>query len=201
MIHNHSRAWWIGASDTRYVMGSWDTSSFQKWFAVKLGYGENNYQNKQMSAGTAYEHRILSYIGVKKWDRQIRKRRLRLRVNLDGEDRTTVYEVKTYGTDTFKLSTAYWQQCQVERYTTGKNVIVVAYRMTDAEYDNYFLPVDGARIQEFPVEYDEAFIYQKYLPRLSVLAQCLKERRFPNESEIARFSIRRSRKADSFHDA
>lgn len=75
MIKNKSRAGWFGASDTATIMGNWQTKTFAAWWMVKLGLAENNFTNIYLAAGTAYEHRILDALGVKKRDRQIKIRK------------------------------------------------------------------------------------------------------------------------------
>jgi hypothetical protein len=180
MIRNHDRSGWFGCSDTATVMGNWNTKTFAKWWGVKTGLLKNDYTTTAMQAGTHYEHRILDACGIRKRDRQIKFRSLRLRVNLDGEDKTTVYEIKTHGSE-FKLSKAYWQQCQVEMFATGKKCVLIAYRLTEDDYQNYFNPIDPDRIQKIPVEYDPVWIQAEYLPRLRILCKALKERRHPNE--------------------
>lgn len=182
MIKNHDRSGWIGASDTSYVMGSWNTKTFEKWWLVKLGLRTNNFTNIQMQTGTALEHRILDYLGIRRRDRQIKRWLLRLRVNLDGETEDCIHEVKTYSGDAFKVSKAYWQQSQVEMYVTGKKLIINAYRVLPKDYDNWFLPIDGERLSEHPIPYDEEWIRTKYLPRVKYLAKCLRQRRFPDEN-------------------
>lgn len=180
MIHNQDRSGWIGASDTATVMGNWGTKSFAQWWRVKLGISRDHFTTAAMQAGTYYEHRILRHIGVDRMDRQIRIRRLRLRVNLDGETRDTIKEVKTYGGEKFKVSKAYWQQAQVEMYAAQKRLDIVAYHLTEEDYRNYFNPIDPDRISVHPVEYDPAWIQEEYLPRLRYLARCLKKGGWPN---------------------
>ena len=85
MIHNHDRSGWFGASDTAIIMGRWDTETFRRWWLQKIGVRTDHFSTPAMQAGTAYEHRILSAIGISTMDRQIRIRRYRLRVNYDGE--------------------------------------------------------------------------------------------------------------------
>ena len=104
MIHDQDRSGWFGASDTATIMGSWETETFRKWWAVKLGIRQDHYTNAAMQAGTAYEHKILDALGVKTRDRQIKVYALRLRVNYDGDDAQTVTEVKTYSKAPFKVS-------------------------------------------------------------------------------------------------
>ena len=201
MIHNKSRAGWFGASDTARIMGNWDTLTFRLWWLEKLGIRTNHIKTDAMQAGTAYEHKILSAIGVKKMDRQIKLRVLRLRVNLDGEDRETITEVKTHKGD-FKVSKAYWQQCQVEMFATRKLCRIVSYQLTDAEYENFFLPIDKDRIAVWPIERDNEFLRCEYLPRLAYLAGCLRRRETPTKegfSEWSKFSLFRKILSLYFH--
>lgn len=185
MIKSKSRAYWFGASDTAMIMSHWDTATFYKWWLVKCGaVPQSEWSNKAMRAGTHYEHRILEALGIKQMDRQIRIRRLRLRVNLDGEDRTTVHEIKTHGKPKFTVSKAYWQQAQVEMYATKKRLVINAYHLLEADYENYFNEIDTERLTEHPIEYDREWINTQYLPRLKYLARCLRRRRLPRESEF-----------------
>ena len=104
MIHDHDRSGWFGASDTAAIMGRWDTKTFRSFWLQKLGVNRDHFSTLEMDTGSAYEHRILEHIGIRKMDRQIRIRRLRLRVNLDGEDAQEISEVKTHKGEFFKVS-------------------------------------------------------------------------------------------------
>lgn len=180
MIANHDRSGWFGASDTAKIMGSWETQSFADWWLVKLGVKENHFINIPMQTGTYKEHQILDYLKIRERDRQIKKPKLRLRVNLDGETAKMIHEVKTYHKDNFKVSTAYWQQAQVEMFVTDKKCRIVAYKVTDEDYKNYFLPIEKERLSFHPIEYDEKWIKTKYLLRLRYLAECLKKGLWPD---------------------
>ena len=160
MIHDQDRSGWFGASDTATIMGSWETETFRRWWAVKLGIRQDHYTNAAMQAGTAYEHKILDALHVPSRDRQIRIHALRLRVNYDGDDPVMITEVKTHSRPAFKVTKAYWQ------------------------LQNYFLPVDPGRITLWPVAYDEHWVETEYLPRLRYLAGCLKTGRWPRKEEI-----------------
>lgn len=183
MIHDQDRSGWIGASDTAMVMGNWNTKSFARWWRIKLGISHDHFTTTAMQAGTYYEHKILQHIGVSKMDRQIRIRRLRLRVNLDGETQGTVKEVKTYG-GKFKVSKAYWQQAQTEMFAAQKKLDIVAYRLTEDDYLNFFNPIDPERVSVYPVEYDQLWVRDEYLPRLKYLAWCLKRGVWPNAADL-----------------
>ena len=191
MIQDQDRSGWFGASDTAQIMRAWDTESFRRWWAVKLGIRAETFSSPAMRAGTAYEHRILDALGIVERDRQIRIPSLRLRVNLDGETPATICEVKTHkGDKPFAVSKAYRQQCQVEMFASGhglrrrKECQIIAYRLTDAEYGNYFLPIQMDRISRHPIPYDAEWIERAYLPRLKYLAACLKSGRWPREEDL-----------------
>ena len=93
MISNHDRSGWFGASDTHWIMGNWETNSFRRFWLEKLGIIHNSFFTAATLAGTYYEHRILESLGIAQMDRQIKIRRLRLRVNLDGEELSTIHEM------------------------------------------------------------------------------------------------------------
>lgn len=157
-------------------------------YLVKLGVVQNNFSNTYLMAGNAYERRIANSLGLPlKFDRCIKIPKLRLRVNLDAETKDCIYEIKTHkATDKeWKLPTAYWQQCQVQMFATGKHKCkLVAYPMTDENYNNFFLAVDTEKVEVFDIEYDEEWINKEYLPRLVYLADCLKKRKTPNMREF-----------------
>lgn len=180
MIADKSRAFWIGASDTNYVVGNWQTDSFKKWWLQKLDLHESNFTNKAMKCGNAFEHKILDCIGCRK-DHQILIPELHLRVNYDGDREGTIYEVKTHKAEkAFKVSKAYWRQAQVEMFTMNtKTLYIVSYALTEQEYLNYFAPIEVERIKYHQVEYDEDFINNEYLPKLKKLGECLERGEMP----------------------
>lgn len=185
MIHEKSRDGWFGGSDTRFIVGNWNTKTFRDWFMTKLGIVQNNVETRQMNAGTHKEGQILDFISpfVEK-DKQIRIPELLLRVNLDGNIGKHIIEVKTHSADKpFKVSKAYWQQIQVQMYGYGTtDGEIVSYGLTEEDYRNYFLPIDAERLIHHPVSYDKVWVEQTYLPRLKRLAECLKEGRMPDEA-------------------
>lgn len=188
MIADKSRSGWFGASDTATIMGNWETDTFAKWWNVKLGITENNFSNQYTAAGTAYEHRILDFLGIKNRDRQIRMKKwnghsIRLRVNLDGED-DIIHEVKTHKSEKFSVTKAYWMQAQVEMFASGKMLVIDSYRLLDGDYDNFFNPIDPNRLGRHSVEYDPMWVQREYMPRLIYLTQCMKEGKFPCKAEL-----------------
>ena len=191
MIRNHDRSGWFGASDTATIMGNWNTDTFRRWWLVKLGVRKDRFITPAMQCGTAYEHKILDALRVKTRDRQIRIRSLRLRVNHDGESRQLITEVKTHSKPVFKVTKAYWQQCQVEMFASGCGLFrkrefcrIVAYRVTEDELFNFFLSIDENRLTQHKVDYDAEWVDGCYLPRLRYLAKCLSTGHWPQEEEL-----------------
>lgn len=188
MIRSKDRSRWFGASDTAIICGNWNTKTFERWWLVKLGVSVSNLETIQTKTGTALEHRILRFVGIKKMDRQIKIRRYRLRVNLDGESKDEISEVKTHSADNFRVTKAYWQQCQVEMFATGKRCRIVSYRVLPEDYKNWFLPIEESRVAFHPIEYDPEWINREYLPKLIYLADCLKKGVWPDadyQSKVA----------------
>lgn len=178
MIHDQDRSGWFGASDTYQIMGNWHTNTFYAWWMEKCGLRRNLIKTPAMMAGTMYEHAVLRKIGIRKVDRQIKMKSLRLRVNLDGEDRNTIYEVKTH-MHPFAVSKRYWMQAQVEMFAAKKELVIVAYHLPEEAYDNFFLPIVAQEITYHPISYDGSWIEQEYLPRLKYLGNCLRDKTTP----------------------
>lgn len=181
MIQSQDRSNYIGASDTSFVVGNWKTKTFEKWWLEKIGMHKNILSTEAMKAGNNYEHKILEALNIKglEMDKQIIIDRLR--VNMDGNTNTCIYEVKTHKEEKeFKVSKQYWRQAQVEMYASNiHNLYIVAYALRENDYKNFFNEIDKERIQKIKVEYDKNFIKNEYLPRLKILTKCLKEGVFP----------------------
>ncbi len=181
MIQSQDRSYYIGASDTSIVVGNWKTKTFEKWWLEKLGLNKNNLTNESIKAGNNYEHKILDSLeieGLQK-DKQIIINRLR--VNLDGNTNTCIYEVKTHKAEKeFKVSKQYWRQAQVEMYASKiHELYIVAYALEEKDYKNYFNKINKDRLKLIPIEYDNDFINDEYLPKLDILTQCLVKGEFP----------------------
>ena len=182
MIKNHDRSRWFGASDVGYIVGASNTRSFFKWWLTKLGLHHSHFETVAMRAGTFKEHQILDYLHVPVKDKQIKIRRLRLRVNLDGNSRTAIYEVKTHKFDgkPFRVPLSYKRQVWVQMYAAGlREAYIVAYAMKEEDYRNFFLPIDESRLEVIPIEYDENFINDIFLPSIKYQAECLKKGKMP----------------------
>lgn len=180
MIADKDRSYYIGASDTKFVVGNWTTKTFEKWWREKQGLAQNAFTNEAMQAGTAYEHKILDALGVPGMEKDKQIILGRLRVNLDGNTRLKIYEVKTYNANkTFKVSKDYFGQVQVQMYASGiRKACIVAYGLIAEDYKNFYRPIDRNRLSIHEVEYDAEFI-RKYKKKLDYLAYCLDKGIFP----------------------
>ena len=185
MITDHDRSGYIGASDTDKVIGNWKTKTWEKWWMQKLGINRDHFENEFTKAGTNWEHRILDSLHLPelKKDAQFIIEDLRLRVNLDGNTPYRIKEVKTYQWEKGwkKTPTKYLNQVQVQMFASGiHEADIVAYGLEAADYDNYLRDLDPGRLREIPVAWDPKWLETVYLPKLRILADCLRRGAFPN---------------------
>lgn len=175
MITDKDRSYYFGASDTKYIMGGWDTKTFDKWWKEKEGKLKRDFTNEAIEAGNAYEHKILDALGVRGLEKDKQIIIDRLRVNLDGNTNWKIYEVKTYKHGTlFKVSKAYWMQVQVQMFASGiRKACIVAYALKPEDYKNHNRVIDIGRISYHDIIYDRDFV-EKYKRRLAYLTACLK---------------------------
>ena len=181
MIQSQDRSYYIGASDTSMVVGNWATKTFEKWWLEKLGFNKNDIKTEAMQTGTNYEHKILDALEIDGLEKDKQIIIDRLRVNLDGNTDTCIYEVKTHNIEKgFKVSKQYWRQAQVEMFASNIHKLYrVAYGLQENDYKNFFNKIDKDRIKLLQVDYDEKFITEEYIPKLEILTRCLKEGVFP----------------------
>ena len=185
MIADHDRSGWIGASDTAFVVGNWKTKTWEKWWMQKLGINRDHFENEFTKAGTNWEHRILDALHLPdlSYDKQFIIEDLRLRVNLDGNTPGRIVEVKTYQWEKGwnKTPKKYIEQVQVQMFGSSiHDAEIAAYGLEPADYKNYLRDLDPRRLQEIPVIYDLKWLETVYLPKLRILADCLKRGVFPN---------------------
>lgn len=184
MIADHDRSGYFGASDTDKVIGNWKTKTWEKWWMQKIGINTDHFDNRYTVAGANWEHRILDSLGLPNLekDKQIIIEELRLRVNLDGNTPSRIKEVKTYQwAKGFRTPRKYINQVYVQMFAAGiHEADIVAYGLEEADYDNFFRDIDRRRLQEIPVPYDPEWIEAIYLPKLRVLADCLRRGVFPD---------------------
>ena len=186
MIASKDRSGYIGASDTDKVVGNWKTKTWEKWWMEKLGVNMGHFENRYTLAGTNYEHRILQSLGIPglRLDEQTINESLRLRVNYDGTTDECIYECKTFKREKgWKMPRKYWQQVQVQMFAKGiTKGQIVAYGLEEADYDNFLRPIDPQRIRREDIVYDPEWIATAYLPRLRILAECLRKGVMPQEA-------------------
>jgi hypothetical protein len=176
MIASKDRSGFFGASDVDKIVGNWGTKTWMDWWLVKIGVARNDIETVAMNAGTHKEHQILEYVSpFVVMDKQILIEELRLRINLDGIVGNRIVEVKTHAAEKeFKPSKKYVQQVMVQMFGLGtREADIVSYGLTEADYKNYFLPIDPDRLKYHPIAYDEKWIKNTFLPRTEYLADCL----------------------------
>lgn len=188
MIKSNDRSGYIGASDTKFVMGNWKTKTFRNWWMVKLGLSKQNFKNIYTAAGNNYEHKIIDALGIPNIEKDKQIIKGRLRVNLDANTNEKIHEIKTYvyenGFDISKHKD-YWQQGQVQMYASGiHNLEIDAYGLKKEDYKNFFNEIDKDRILVIEIEYNEKWINEEFIPREQYLERCLELGKFPNEEEI-----------------
>lgn len=185
MITDKDRSYYIGASDTDKVIGSWKTKSWLAWWMQKIGVNKDHFENRYMKAGNAYEHRILQALNIPgmRLDEQIINETLRLRVNYDGTTADCIYECKTFQKEKgFQPSPKHINQVRVQMFAKGVyRAKIVAYGLEPADYEDLNRPVDPRRIQLYDVSYDPVWISTVYLPKLRTLADALKRGVMPQE--------------------
>lgn len=188
MISDQDRSGWFGASDTKYIMGNWNTKTFKNWWLTKLGINTSHFTNVSMNAGTYYEHAILDVIGSPRKDHQIIIPEYKLRINLDGDGTGRIDEVKTYKYEKgFSVIKAYWQQVQVQMFAKlweekiQPETKIWAYGLLPEDYKNFFNPIDRERLTDYPIEFESVFV-DGYLHRVLYLKKCLEKEVMPSES-------------------
>ena len=186
-----SRIGVFGASDTHYIMGNWNTTTFLNWWQTKLGTKVNDFRNVYTLAGTYKEHLLAdwyekNYNCKLTRDRKVKVWGTKLVVNLDSETKDTVVEIKTYKqTDkVWEVPKNYWMQVQVQEYATKKKGKILAYAMKEEDYNNFYLPIEAERVSEHDIEFDKVWVETEYLPREKYLEWCLNKRKTPNMKEF-----------------
>lgn len=185
MIDNFDRAYWLGASDTRYLFMKPDTKTYMNWWAVKQGKLESNFGGSiYTDFGSRAEHPIMDKVEpLMVTDVQLLNTDLRLRINYDGMYDGNIYEIKTFkGDKNFEINKGYWYQAQVEMfmyqeyYTDFKELNIVAYKvLPDEYYQENEIVIDESRLEYHKVDYDRHWIKEEYLPRVKPLAKSLKK--------------------------
>lgn len=188
MIKNHDRSKYFGASDTKYVIGNWNTKTFKNWWLEKLGFATERYDNKYTLAGTNYEHKIIDALNIPEIEKDNQFIKERIRVNLDGNTKNKIYEIKTYGYEKgFDIAKHkdYVNQVLVQMYVSNiHNAEIVAYGLLENDYINFFNDIDKERLSFYEIEYNEDWLNNEYIPKIDYLTKCLIEQRFPDKEEF-----------------
>lgn len=187
MIASKNRSGYFGASDTKFIIGNWNTKTFELWWLEKLDLYHSKLNNKYLSAGTNYEHKIIDSLDIKGIvkDRQIIIEKYKLRVNLDSNTEDAIYEIKTYNYEKkFVVSMEYKNQVIVQMYADKKRkAFIIAYGLVEKDYKNFFNDIYPNRVSFHKVAYDKKFIKNEYLPKLKYLSECLEKGMMPNLEE------------------
>ena len=188
MIKNKDRSDYIGASDTKYVIGNWNTKTFKRWWLEKLGIDNISFNNKYTLAGTNYEHKIIEALKIPNIEKDKQIIKGRLRVNLDANTKDKIHEIKTYqyekGFD-LKRHKDYINQVQVQMYVSDIHQAEIdAYGLLENDYKNYFNDIDTNRLSIHEIVYDNDWINDEYLPKLKYLEDCLIKSKFPNKEDF-----------------
>ena len=185
MIESKDRSYYFGASDVDKIVGKWGSPTFCKWWLQKLGINRDSFSNRYTEAGTYFEHRILKHLNVYDMllDKQIIIEPLRLRVNLDGNTESCIYECKTYKYDPSKIwkpPRKYINQVQIQMFASGIHTAnIVAYGLVEKDYTNYLSDIDDSRLSIHSVQYDEQWIKNVYFPKHETLLKHLIEGSYP----------------------
>ena len=188
MIKSQDRSKYFGASDTKYVIGNWNTKTFQKWWLEKLGISNERYDNKYTLAGTNYEHKIIDALNIPLIEKDNQFIKDRIRVNLDANTKNKIYEIKTYGYEKgfiLEKHKDYVYQVIVQMYVSNiHNAEIVAYGLLENDYINYFNDIDSDRLSIFEIEYNENWLNKEYIPKIQYLTNCLLRGKFPDIEEF-----------------
>lgn len=188
MIKNKDRSKYFGASDTKYVIGNWNTKTFKKWWLEKLGFATERYDNKYTLAGTNYEHKIIDALNIPLIEKDNQFIKDRVRVNLDGNTKEKIYEIKTYGFEKgfdIEKHKDYIYQVQVQMYVSKIHKAEIdAYGLLENDYINFFNDIDLERLSKYEIEYNEKWLKEEYIPKINYLTECLIKQKFPDKEEF-----------------
>lgn len=194
MISNQDRSGYFGASDAKFILDTdFNSKTFAEWWDIKTGRSNKHIVNDAMVTGTLYEHPIMQtfsemYKIPLELDKQIIIEDLKLRVNLDANSGKNIYECKTFKAGKRFNYKQYINQVRIQMYAMNTNeALIVAYPVTDADYaaakQDFVLPINKSKIEIYPIQQDEKWIKETFLPRLRYLAFCLTEDKYPDEEE------------------
>lgn len=188
MIKTKDRSYYFGASDTKYIVGNWDTKTFKKWWLEKLGIANEKYDNKYTLAGTNYEHKIIDALNIPMIEKDNQFIKDRIRVNLDANTKEKIYEIKTYNFEKgfdIKNHKDYIYQVQVQMYVSKIHKAEIdAYGLLENDYINFFNDIDLKRLSKYEIEYNEEWLKKEYMAKVNYLTECLIKQKFPDKEEF-----------------
>lgn len=188
MIKSQDRSYYFGASDTKYIIGNWETKTFKKWWLEKLGIAQERLDNKYTLAGTNYEHKIIDALNIPMIEKDNQFIKDRIRINLDANTEEKIYEIKTYGYEKgflLEKHKDYVNQVLVQMYVSKiHKAEIVAYGLLENDYINYFNDIDPNRLSIFEIEYNENWLNEEYIPKINYLTNCLIKEKFPDKEEF-----------------
>jgi len=165
MISSYDRAYWIGCSDTKFVMAdNRTTKTWITWYNIKLGLDESLFSGSVYTRmGNVFEHPILQAIDEQmNMDRQLIIPKYNLRANLDGDLNGHIYEVKTHrGDKAFDLSKQYYQQAQAEMFA-WKQYIKDSDKYCDWHIREHLEDFDGLTIVSYALNIEEYSALEQY---------------------------------------
>lgn len=167
MITTFDRSYWIGASDTRFVMAAnRTTKTWLTWYNIKLGLDDTLFGGSIYTRmGNLFEHPILKAIDENmNTDRQLIIPKYNLRVNYDGDLNGSIYEVKTHrGDKNFEVSKQYYEQAQVEMFA-WKQYLKDSEHYCDWHIREHLEPFEKLTIVSYALnveEYSRLEIYER----------------------------------------
>ena len=165
MISNYDRSYFIGGSDTRYVMAkNQQTKTWQRWFAIKCGLDDSLFAgNEATRLGNIFEHPILKAVNpLVNIDRQLIVPKYNLRVNYDGDYNGTIYEVKTHrGDKEFEITSGYYGQAQAEMFC-WKQYLKDSERYQDWHIREHIEPFNELYIVSYGLDIEEYSRVEEY---------------------------------------
>lgn len=182
------RELYIGGSEANYIYLSYNSKTFQTWWAFKLaGIPREAPTNRNMEVGTILEHEILDLyekVNNVKGERGLSKIKGIARGNADYILQNKVIDVKA-SNQAFEwflrgaIPINYRRQLIHYCYVFElKKASILAYQVDESLLVNPFQELDEKRMVEIDVEITDKLI-KEHERRLNYLEECRREYKFP----------------------
>lgn len=197
IVEQSDRKRYIGASDNKYVSGSFDNKVFVDWWSYKIGMTDMISLDflTPIRSGNIIENIVLDYLNISPEFRGVKKiiPGTHIGCNYDALLPTEVIEVKTMKAELagdilvgYALPSIYKRQMDHEMYVAG---------LTSAKI--YIMPLEKKdHINPFDIDLEKLFFKEYRLPdisdyikRLNYLDICFKEGSIPSDKEFEKFAI------------